>query len=80
MTLTNHGSEVPAPQRPPDRALLAEQHKISYFKGPGDGTEYKFSCTCGAKWTLGTNATTAQINESFKSHQISVGLKPSEVL
>lgn len=67
----------PATRTPEPSAPAA--HKISYHKHSSD-EEYKFSCTCGAHWTLGANATQSQLTESVRSHQISVGLAPSVTL
>lgn len=64
---------------------LRSEHVIT--STPGDSL-VAFSCSCGATWNLGINRgapnseqiISDQIKESFKSHHISVGLRPSEVL
>jgi hypothetical protein len=55
---------------------IRSEHKIKFIQKPR--SEYQFECSCGAKWT--TIDSWDKAEESMRSHHISVGLKPSEVL
>lgn len=69
MTPIDHGSSVPQE---------GSEHHVDYWRALD--TDYSFKCSCGAKWTVGREKSLEQATESIRSHLISAGLKPSEVL
>lgn len=68
--------------------LAAEKIRSEHFiKSLDEGPEKNIilDCSCGAHWTLNSReikleVRQAQVHESMRSHYISAGLKPSEVL
>lgn len=64
--------------RTPEPATQNEHH-MNYFQPFGDG-DFLIRCSCGAHWKLARSATPAQLEESKRSHRISVGLEPSVTL
>lgn len=92
MTRTNHNHEVPGPTEDGELSVLgkkiAQKHICQVTDtcyGMTGGT--RIDCSCGAYWVVGrsaaiamTSATEAMVQESIRSHLISVGLRPTEVL
>jgi uncharacterized protein len=54
-----------------------QSHVVDFTKV---GPDYICVCECGARWSTARSAGPDRLQESIKSHHISVGLKPSEVL
>jgi NTP pyrophosphatase (non-canonical NTP hydrolase) len=44
------------------------------------GPDVIFLCSCKARWTMPRTASQENLDESVRSHLISVGLRPSEIL
>jgi hypothetical protein len=67
-------------EKPKDLSVLVaeklrSEHVMDYGPAQHDG-ERTVKCSCGAHWVVPLSS----IERSMKSHHISVGLKPSEVL
>lgn len=68
--------------QPKPKQVEEKDHIVDFVGLDDNGQNFLVDCSCGAKWTVGRYQTGSgdRVQESIRSHHISVGLKPTGVL